>query len=103
MDFQDIIREFSSNPRDVKTIPLRNKKAVAFYVYVNNNDLFVTKAKYEKNSSRLSKARKIQKNEYSDMLDIYHRRCNGEKVSKEAGQRTVSQVYWYGIFSELGL
>ena len=35
------------------------------------------------------------------MLDIYHRRNAGEKVSREATAVTINQVYWYGVFAEM--
>ena len=55
---------------------------------------------------RLTKFGKILRatsfDELPEIFKLYLRRKQGESVSREATALTVNQVYWYGIFSELG-
>ena len=59
--------------------------------------------KIHNNISKISSPRRLNPEEAEEMLDLYHRRCKGERVSQLAQEITVNQVYWYGIFAELGL
>lgn len=97
-----ILNEFYENPRDVITVP---KKGTGkwFYVYARNNSVYVEGGKNHSNVSKISSPRKLNINETEKMLDLYRRRCKGESVSQLATETTQNQVYWYGIFAELGL
>jgi len=101
--YNQLLEDFSENPRDICTVPLTNKEPVWFYVFTKNGALFVDKAKFHNNSSSIVKSRELKETECSAMLDIYHRRQKGEAVSRVAAEITRNQVYWYGVFSELGL
>lgn len=41
--------------------------------------------------------------EIEDIYELYIRRKQGHAVSKQAADVTRNQVYWYGIFSDMGL
>ena len=103
--WQEIIKSFAANPRDVKTNPLRNRAALWFYVYVEDGRLYVDCAKEHTPSSKLSTRRMLSSGaeKCNIMYDIYRRRKSGEPVAAEATATTVNQVYWYGIFADLGL
>ena len=100
--FEKIISEFSLEPREIHTVPLNNVKCKWFYVCVEDGVLFVDKATNKMPSCNL-KRRCLPSRECEKMLEIYHRRANGERVSTEATNTTRSKVYWYGIFSALKL
>lgn len=102
--WDEIIRSFTENPRDVQTQPLTKRTSLWFYVYVENGTLYVDCAKEHSPSSNLSNRRKISNNakKCDIMFDIYRRRKCGEPVSKEASHATVDKVYWYGVFADMG-
>ncbi|MDD3404214.1 MAG: hypothetical protein PHQ72_12835 [Hespellia sp.] len=100
--WSDIINEFSQNPRDIKTVPLRGS-GIWFYVYVRQGKLFVSKAKNHNLSSKLSNDRELYEREYEKLLALYHQRESGENISKEAAKVTYNQAYWYGVFAALGM
>lgn len=93
--------DFSNNPRDVQTQPITNKNPSWFYVHVIGENVYVEAAKNHDNSCSIEIPRKLNPSEFEKMLDIYHRRNAGEKVSREATAVTINQVYWYGIFAEM--
>ena len=100
--YRRIVSEFIRNPRDVCTVPIKSENRKWFYVFVENNCLYVEAARISVPKSVVKK-RMLPETECNDILAIYHRRCAGEQVSAEAQACTRSQVYWYGIFAELGL
>ena len=100
--YQKIISEFSKHPRDIHTIPLKPHTPKWFFVFVKENIVFIEPAHHKMPSSKV-KTRKLLETECNEMLEIYHRRLSGEAVSKKAQECTHSQVYWYGIFSEMNL
>lgn len=100
--WDEIVLSYTKNPRDVKTVPLR-KEGIWFYVFAENNDLYVTNANNHIDSSKIKTPRKIDKENFVTMLSIYAKRKNGESVTQEAIDITYNQVYWYGIFADMGL
>ena len=99
--WEEMLSSYINNPRDVKTIPLK-KEGVWFYVYVENNDIYVESARnHLANSSSIKNRRKIEKEKVDIMLSLYNRRKKGEKVADEAKRNTQNQVYWYGIFADM--
>lgn len=99
--WEKIVEEFSKNPRDLQTQPTTNVTPLWFYVQVIDGDLYVGKAKSHEKSCSIQGLRRINPSELEKILDIYHRRNAGEKVSREATATTKNQVYWYGIFAEM--
>ena len=102
MTWDELVSSYAKNPRDVKTCPIR-KEGVWFYVYVDNENIYVENAKYHSNSSKIKHKRVLEKDKVDIMLSIYHRRCKRESVSIEAKSITHNQVYWYGIFADMNL
>lgn len=102
--WEGIIRSFTEFPRDVQSRPLTKRPGLWFYVYVADGTLYVDCAKEHQPSSNLSQRRRLAKSiETCDiMYDIYCRRKRGEPISAEATSKTVNQVYWYGIFADMG-
>ena len=102
--WEEIVRSYSENPRDVQSQPLNNRPGLWFYVYVEKGTLYVEQAKAHKPSSKLSMRRKLSRasQKCEMMFEFYRRRKNGETVSAEAGHKTVNQVYWYGVFADMG-
>lgn len=102
--YDGVVQSFQKNPRDVHTVPLNsNKSPLWFYVFVKDGILYVTSAKNHLPSSTISGHRPIPPTQFETMLDIYHRRQKGEQVSQEATKTTRCQVYWYGIFADMGM
>ena len=100
--YNKIIEEFSKSPRDICTVPIKSNTRKWFFVFSKDNTIFIEPAHNKKPSSQV-KQRKLSESECEKILEIYHRRATGESVSKEAQACTHSQVYWYGIFSEMNL
>ena len=100
--YDKIIEEFKYHPRDIHTVPLHSKIYKWFYVFVENDNLCVEPAHHNSPKSSVKK-RVLLRNECNHILEIYHKRMIGEQISREAQECTRSQVYWYGIFSELNL
>lgn len=100
--YDKIVKEFSSRPRDVHTVPMVAREPKWFHVFVEKGTVYVESA--HSNQPKCSvKKRSLQKKECNTMLELYHKRRAGRNVSKEAQEATYSQVYWYGIFAELKL
>ena len=55
--WEEIIKSFKENPRDVHTKPLSRRPVLWFNVYVENGKLYVDRAKTETPSSSLTKRR----------------------------------------------
>ena len=101
--WNDIIKEFERAPRDVSTVPTTKAVGKWFYVSTSKDDVLVSSGKNHSNVSKISVARKLNRYELEDMIDLYLRRKSGESVSRIAAEKTVNQVYWYGIFNEMGV
>ena len=100
--YATIVENFQAAPRDIHTVPLKGEPHW-FYVYAENGNLYVEAARTHTPSSTIKGRRLLVSAECAMMMDIYQRRKKGEAVSKEATKATRCQVYWYGIFAELGL
>ena len=100
--YKSIIKEFINHPRDVHTVPVSNRPYTWFHVFVEKDILCVEPA-HNSSPANDVKKRKLPEHECNEILSIYHRRMAGERVSKDAQKCTHSQVYWYGIFSEMKL
>lgn len=98
----EILKSFSDNPRDVHTCPMRSCMPKWFFVSISNGSIVISESKAHMNSSKLKTNRILILGELPKIFNLYLRRKRGESVSKEATALTVNQVYWYGIFSELG-
>ena len=84
-------------------MPTTAKAPVWFYVFEEDGKVCVKNAEGHENSSHMIGVRVLEPSESKKMLDIYGRRKRGENVSKEATATTRNQVYWYGIFADMGL
>ncbi len=102
MTYDMLVGEFTRAPRDVRTVPTTKREGVTFYVSAKGGKLLVEAGRSGEHRSRVAR-RTLQENECEEMLALWQRRKKGEPVYREAQERTVSQVYWYGIFAELGL
>ena len=79
--FKEIVLSYTNNPRDVKTVPL-NREGIWFYVYVENENIYVDKAKNHANSSKVKNRMRIPKEQFDTMLSLYHRRNQGVFCNK---------------------
>lgn len=100
--YRRIVEEFKCSPRDIHTVPTNKRPYKWFFVFAENNVLYIEGA-HNNSPKSVVKRRQLHEKECNDILKIYHRRLNGENVSKEAQELTFSQVYWFGIFSALNL
>ena len=90
-----IADSYSKNPRDVLTYGKRKY----FFVYVEENDIYIESGRTHKNASDIKTRRKIDK---SNAETIYAAYKAGSKPS-ELLNVTYNSVYWFGIFRDLGL
>lgn len=109
--WSDVVNAYVNNARDVKTDPkphkvpnyTTNPKGLWFYVYAEKGNIYIENARNHSNSSRISGRRKLENEKFDAMLSLYERRKKGEAVSQEATDTTRNQVYWYGIFADMGI
>ena len=102
ISYRALLDEYFAHPRDVCTVPLDHREPKWFYVYAEFGNLYVEVARTHGNSSSLKKRALLKEAQFDAMLDIYRRRLAGEPVSREAESVTFQQVYWYGVFSDMG-
>lgn len=98
-----IVEEFSKNPRNVQTRPTDGRTPKWFFVGVDNEAVYVEKGRAFDHNSAIKGKRYLEKEKLNVMLDLHKRRKMGESVSVAASATTQNQVYWYGIFTELGV
>ena len=98
-----LVKSYRENPRDVVTVPTTNRSGKYFHVFVQNGVIYVSSHTDKQPRSVISTPRFLKPDEYEKMYNLYLRRKKGENVSQEATATTVNQVYWYGIFADMGL
>lgn len=101
-NYQDLVSSYSQEPRDVHTIPLRGNP-IWFFTYVDKGFVYVKPAHSKTPSSQIRTPRKLNPTEFDTMLELYHQRNKGRRVSDDATRATQNQVYWYGIFHDMGI
>lgn len=99
-NYQDLVTSYSQKPRNVHTVPLRGTP-MWFFTYVDKGYVYVAPAHAKTPSSKMRAPRRLNPAEFDTMLDLYHRRNKGQKVSSDAAKATQNQVYWYGIFRDM--
>ena len=103
-DLITIVASYTANPRDVHTVPIHRQTSQKwFHVSIKDGFIYVEAAHSHQPASNISIPRKLDPQEFDDMLSLYHQRQCGKAISAEATERTRNQVYWYGIFSDLNL
>ena len=78
-----IVSSYLSNPRDVITVPLGNRKGRWFYVNVEEDKVVISQAQQHGFSSSLKYRRVLNPNELDTLFDLYLKRLHGEQVSQE--------------------
>lgn len=101
MTWQTIYESFLHNSRDVRTTPKTNRTPLWFFVYAEKGDIYIENAKNHSNSSKITQRRKLDKNNFTKMMNLNDQRDRGFSVSEEARSVTVNQVYWFGIFHDI--
>ena len=97
--WQNIINDLKNNPRDLHTVPKTNKKHLWFYAYTDGKKIYVTNAKENTPSSKISSTRTLDFAGFEEIYPVHLRREKGESVSQEATATTRNQVYWYSIIT----
>ena len=103
INYLDIIRSYINNPRDVSTKPTTNRTGKWFCVYVENGKIVVDAAKEKTPKCSINVPRVLLEKEMDAIYSLYVQRKQGHSVSKQAAEVTRNQVYWYGIFNDMGL
>lgn len=103
VNYDDLVNSLNSNPRDIVTVPMNNRKGKWFYAFAENGTVFVTVSKEHEPKCSIKMPRPLKKKECGELYELYLRRKKGEHISGEATAATRNQVYWYGIFSDMGL
>lgn len=101
--YLDLVNNLMKHPRDISTKPVTNKEGKWFYAYAENGKVFVDVARKHTPTCSISKPRVLLEKEIEDIYELYIRRKQGHAVSKQAADVTRNQVYWYGIFSDMGI
>lgn len=103
ISYQDLVNRYINNPRDIQTKPIINRMGKWFYVYVENDKIIVDAAREHDPKCTISKPRVLFEKELDEIYKLYVQRKQGDSVSNKAMSATRNQVYWYGIFSDMGL
>ena len=103
ISYRDLVNSFANDPRDVSTRPLINKAGKWFFVYAENGKLVVDVARAHEPKCSISNPRVLPEKEIDEIFELYIKRKQGHSVSKQATEITRNQVYWYGIFDDMGL
>lgn len=90
-----IVESFLETPRDVLTYGRRKY----FYVYVENDDVYIESGREHKNISNIKVRRKLDSQNFDEVYEKYK---SGAKPS-EILNITYNSAYWFGIFRELNL
>lgn len=101
--YLDIISYLADNPHDIITNPIANRTGKWFCAYVENGKIVVAAAKKQAPKCSISKPRVLPEKEISEIYELYLKRKQGYSVSAQAAAITMNQVYWYGIFHDMGL
>ena len=99
--YRDLVNSFRVNPREIPTAPINGNNPKWFYVYEQQDTIYIASGREHPNACRINPDRRLKSSECSAMLDIYHRREKGEPVSQEATKQSINQSYWFGIFKEI--
>ena len=102
MTYSDLLRRYGDSPREIRTVPVTDRRPVWFRVYASRGSVCISSGKDHPDSSSICPDRRLKPDEFAFMLDLYLRRKKGEPVSGEAA-RSVNQSYWYGIFHDMDL
>ena len=73
IEWRNIINSYINHPRDVITVPL-DREGKWFHVYADNDDLYIGVAADHSNTSNISQIRKLDKDKFEVMLDIFSSR-----------------------------
>ena len=103
ISYLDLVNSFINNPRDICTKPIVNRAGKWFYVYVNNGKIVVDVAKEHEPKCKITTPRVLLEKEIEEIYELYIKRKQGHSVYEKAINLTRNQVYWYGIFSDMGL
>lgn len=101
MNYQDLVNEFAARPREVPTAPVYAAAPRWFSVTAREGAVFVSSGREHAPACRIRGERRLNPEEFPVMLSLYRRRQRGQRVSREAGEVSINQSYWYGIFREL--
>lgn len=99
--YKKLVEEYAENPRDVATVPIRKRERRWFYVFAEKGFLYVCAARRHEGSCNIKEPIRLKEKQLAIMLDIYHRRQNGEAVSSEASRVSLQASYWYGVFADM--
>lgn len=96
-EWNKIINDLRSNPRDLQTLPTNNSRKLWFFVYTDGEKIYVEQSKDNFPSSKISSRRVLDYATFEKMHPIYLRRKKGESVSSEASKISMNQSYWYPV------
>ncbi len=103
ISYVELVNNLSDNPRDISTKPITNRVGKWFYAYVEDGNVIVDAAREHTPKCSISKPRILFEREMEDIYGLYLLRKQGHSVSRQAADITMNQVYWYGIFDDMGL
>ena len=99
--YNDLVENFRNKPREISTAPINGSEPKWFYVYVDQNEIFIASGREHTNICSVNPDRRLKPAEFLIMLELYQRRKKGEQVSQEAKRQSINQSYWFGIFKDI--
>jgi len=99
-----IVAELSEAPRDLKTVPKKNKDPIWFNASVSGNYILINKACVKQPSSRLSMPRPISFKEFEKVYGYYFKWKNDEPNARsKASSLSQNTSYIFGLIEYFGL
>lgn len=100
--WNEFINYIATNQKEFATRPKTNCQPKWFRatVDIQKNCIYITNAKEHNPSSKIKIPRKLGLKDFKKIYPLHIRRESGERVSKEAGEATVNQVYFFSLLHD---
>lgn len=95
--YEDLVRSFEKNPRNLQTYTKEKTKANWFYVYVDAGEIYIDQSKLLGLTSNIQSKRHLASKEFSPMFELYIRREQGAKIAVQARTTSRNASYWFAV------
>jgi len=96
-----ILNNFGTETFEFPTILKVKRTPVWFSAYAEGNKIIIDKAINNRPSSKLKAKRILYYQQFVDVLPLYYKRKNGERVSKELVEETGNSVYFLSVIKHM--
>ena len=98
ISYNDLVKSFEKNPRDIQTYVKTKTKGKWFYVFADLGKLYVINSNRNESNSVIKSRRQLAYKEFYPMFELFAlRREQGEKVAALARQTSENVSYWFAV------